>query len=246
MASHVNGAGARDQAAAVVKVSMWIAVPVALGLTGLSLVSSAQYAESMVCQFQLDAPCPGTWKLLTVAGAVALATGVVLAWRSIRNLRRPGQVRHLAPGLSLLFAMLALAAVVSGPSWGNAAVELGALASATGVLSLRVERPRLLHVALVAQAADLATFGAVWQLGRGEANPLGGHVVNALAGLGFGQGDDGWTAAVMAGFALIAAKVLLIGFLVHVTPYLGRYAHVVLATAAVVGAVGAIVNASVL
>lgn len=243
MTRSVDVVALRSSGAAVLGVAAAIALPILLGIGALSLLSSSGYVESIVCYYELDAPCPGTGSLMELAGYVALACGIVAVGISLRYLLRSGRIRLLAPALSLLFTALFAIAAVTGPSLGNAIVELGALAAATGVLSFRIDRSRLLLAAVGAQAADLATFGAVWQLGSGEINPLGRLAVDALTALGLGGAEDGWAAAALAGLLLIGAKLVLIGFLIRVAPYLGRYRGPVLATAAVVGAVGAAVNA---
>ncbi|MGH7345833.1 MAG: hypothetical protein ACREK4_13045 [Candidatus Rokuibacteriota bacterium] len=137
------------------------------------------------------------------------------------------------------------AAIFFGAQWGNALVEIGALTAATGALPLALDRPRLVRAAVVAQAADLGTFGAVWQLGAGEQNPLGRWTMEAL----FSRAADGswpWEAAAVTGVILILAKLVLIGFLIWVAPILGRYRSFVLLAATVAGGLGATVNAVVL
>lgn len=55
-----------------------------------------------------------------------------------------------------------------------------------------------------------------------------------------------WEAAAVSGMLLILAKMGLIGFLVRVTPHLGRYRNPVLFAAAVVGSIGAAANLAVI
>lgn len=115
-----------------------------------------------------------------------------------------------------------------------------------GISLARVAAPRerWLRVAVLAQAADLLTFAAVWEHAQGELNPLGGLARSAfLAALtpAIGLGAEG--AAVLASSALLMGlKLGLIGFLLWAAPNLGRYRRVVLLVAAAAGTLGSASN----
>jgi len=83
-------------------------------------------------------------------------------------------------------------------------------------------------------------FGFVWQSGLGEQNPLGRWMIEGL--LALGPANATWEAAAAAGLILILAKLALIGFLIWVTPHLGRYGRVVLVAGTVAGCAGAATN----
>lgn len=154
----------------------------------------------------------------------------------------------LLPALNLLLIGLFIFVLLLEAESGNALVEFGGLAAATGALRLAPATPRLLRAAVFSQVADLATFGFVWQLGRGEQNPIGRWTMDAFFGLGQTAANweastaANWEASSATGLLLMLAKLALIGFLVLATPRLGRYQGTVLIVATVVGIVGAAAN----
>jgi hypothetical protein len=105
-------------------------------------------------------------------------------------------------------------------------------------------RERWLRAAVLAQAADLLTFAAVWEHAQGELNPLGGLAMSAfLAAFAPAMGSAADGAAVLASSVLMMAlKLGLIGFLVRTAPYLGRYRRVVLGVAVAAGTLGCASN----
>ena len=233
----------RRDGATVLSVALAIALPVALALPGLLLLGSAEWVEGIVCTYRLDGPCPGTAIVLQLAGSAIVVAAVLAFITAIRFLRAEGRAHLFFPGLTIIFAALASVALVNGESWGNAVIEFGSLAAATAVLSIDLGPARLLRAAVVAQAVDLATFGAVWQLGQGEANPLGGLIMQALGVPGY---PEAWHGAAIAGGVLILAKLALIAFLVRVSPHLVRYRDPVLLAALVVGVIGGAANLRVI
>lgn len=174
-----------------------------------------------------------------IAGWVAAGVGLlVFVW----YVRRSGRGRLFVPALGVLLSGLCVVGVIAGPAWGNGLVELAGVTATTVAIPYVLERTGLLRAALMAQLADLATFGFVWQLGYGERNPIGRWTVDGLIRLG-SDGDIGsWQAAVAGGIVLILVKLALIAFLIQVTPYLGRYRRGVLVVAMVAGTVGAAVS----
>ena len=108
------------------------------------------------------------------------------------------------------------------------------------------QRERWLRAVILAQAADLVTFAAIWENGQllGERNPLAGLAMSAFLGLmGPAVRDIGDGPAVMAASALLMGlKVGLIWYVQRIEPILGRYRRPVLAVALAAGAVGAVSN----
>lgn len=211
-----------------------------LGIGALALLSLGDLIDAYGCNPELV--CPGTGHTLRIASFAAATLAALALGTCILLLRRPGRGRRALGGLHLLLFAVFGAAVAFGSAIGNALVEIAALTAATGALAMALDEPRPLRVALIAQIADLATFGTVWQLGAGERNPLGNWTMQTLFSGGVVDGGWIWEAAAVAGVLLILAKVGLIGFLIKATPHLGRYAPPVLLAATVVGAVGATAN----
>lgn len=191
-------------------------------------------------------PCPSLGPWLQLGGTAVSITGVLGLLGAGWFLRRPGRGELALPALNLVLFGLFKAAVVFGAAWGNALVEIAAVTAATALLALAVAGPRLLRAAVFAQVVDLGTFGAVWQLGEGELNPLGRVLMGGLFGPAAANESWPWEAAAVSGMLLILAKMGLIGFLVRVTPHLGRYRNPVLFAAAVVGSIGAAANLAVI
>lgn len=117
--------------------------------------------------------------------------------------------------------------------------EIAGLLIGIALVRLAAPREALLRAAIVAQAADLATFAIAWQGGAGERNPLSRLALDLSFAL-FGPAE--WVAVPTAALSLMGLKVALIGFLIHVAPHLGRYRRIVLGAAIGVGAIGAISN----
>jgi hypothetical protein len=228
----------RARKAEVIAMALAIGGSAALGLVGLYLVSASQFdVAAILCT--LD-PCPGLGPTLLVAGTAAAIGAALVAAGSVWYIRERGRVQLLLPALNvLLVGLFAIALIFEGQS-GNGLVEVAGLAASASALRLAPARPRLLQAAVIAQVADMGTFGFVWQLGQGEQNPLGRWMLEAL--LALGPASTSWEAAVAAGLILILAKLALIGFLIGVTPHLGRYRRTVLLVAMVAGSVGATVN----
>jgi len=204
---------------------------------GLSMVSLSQFAESLACR---PVACPEVGPTLRLTGAGALIAAAAGAARFVWFVRQRDLSRLLLPALKVLLLGLFFIALVFGERWGDALVEFAGLTAATGILRYAPARPRLLRAAVFAQAADLGTFGFVWQSGLGEQNPLGRWAMEALVALG--PADATWEATAAAGLVLILAKLALIRFLIWVTPHLGRYRRVVLVAGTVVGCIGAATN----
>ena len=188
-------AALRTAAPAVAGVALAIVLPAALALTGLVVLSAAEWAERMVCTFRLDGPCPGTATLLTIIGGALVLAAVAGLIAGVRFLRARGRMNLFFPALTLIFGSLAGVALLNGEAWGNAVIEFGSVAAATAVLSIGLGGSRLLQGAVLAQVADLATFGAVWQLGQGEVNPVGGLIMQALGVPGY---PEAWHGAALA------------------------------------------------
>jgi hypothetical protein len=93
-----------------------------------------------------------------------------------------------------------------------------------------------LRAAILAQAADLVTFAAVWEHSQGELNPIG-KLVKDLSHLVFGR--DSGAAVPIAAVVLILLKLGLIAYLIRAEPYLGRYRRAILGVATVTGLLGA-------
>lgn len=242
MASDSRVATLRATVPALLGVAVAIVVPVVLALVGMMLVGSAEWIERMACTLPLTAPCPGTGTVFTGAGVATLIAAVAALIAAIGFVRRRRLGGLVLPALALVFSTLAVYALLQGEGLGNAFVELSGFAVASGLLSHGVGTSRLLHVAVLAQVVDLATFGPVWQLGDGEANPIGRLTIDALAAFGIDGDEMTWLAGTIAGAFLIAAKLALIGFLIRVSPYLHRYRRPVLLAAAAAGTIGATAN----
>jgi hypothetical protein len=232
---------------------VWMAVAIAgsagLVLLGLYLQSLAGMPDDYGCTLLIEQftritpkPCPGLTPYLQLGGVAAAITGALGLGGCLWYMRRSGTGLFL-PTLNLILFGLFGIAVLFGADWGNAIVEIAALTAATRALTLTLDGPPLLRAAVIAQIADLGTFGPVWQLGAGEQNPLGRWTMDALFAGGSGNGIWSWGAAAATGVILILAKLGLIGFLIEATPFLGRYRRTVLLSAALVGTVGATANA---
>jgi hypothetical protein len=188
----------------------------------------------------------GVGQVLLVGGAVAVIASACGLTACVWYIRRPSNAQLVLPALQVHLIWLLVAAIILGASWGNALVEIAGVNAAASVLPVGSDRPRLLRAAVFAQAADLGTFGFVWQLGAGEQNPLGRWLMETLLALGSADATWSWEAATAAGATLILLKLALIGFLVGVTPLFGRYQRAVLLLATAAGVVGASVNVGVL
>jgi hypothetical protein len=223
----------------VVGMAVAIAGSTGLVLLGLAMQALADIGDGYGCS---PDPCPALVPFFRVGGIVAAIAGALGLAGCAWLMRRPGGGRLVLPALTIIFFGLFGTAVVFGAGWGNALVEVAAVAAATGGLTLALDQERALRAAVIAQAADLATFGAVWQLGAGEHNPLGRWAMDALFGGGVVNGARIWEAAAVTGVILILAKLGLIGFLIKATPHLGRYRRAVLLAATAVGIVGATAN----
>ena len=227
----------------VIKIALAIGGSVALSALGLSLVSVSAFADAIACT---PDPCPSVGRALLVAGTAALIAAAFGLTACVWYIRRPGKAQLVLPALNVLLVGLLGAALIFGAQWGNALVEIAGLTAASAVLPVGSDRPRLLRAAVFAQAADLGTFGFVWQLGAGEQNPIGRWTMEALLALGSADASWSWEAATATGATLILAKLALIGLLIGVTPHLGRYRRTVLLAATVAGSVGAGANVVVL
>lgn len=209
-----------------------------LSLLGLGLVSVSEVVDDIACRD----PCASLAPTVLLAGIAAGTAGAIGLTGCLRYLRRPQRWPLVLPAVNLLLLGLFAVALISGARSGNAVVEIGALTAATGAIPLALDRPRLLRAAVVAQVADLGTFGFAWQLGAGELNPVGRWMMEALFGPPSAYGSWPWEGAAVTGVILILAKLTLIGFLIWVTPLLGRYRRIVLGAATVAGGVGAATN----
>ena len=218
---------------------MAVAIGASLTLAGvgLDMISLSQFAESLGCRTD---PCPDVGPTLRLTGAVVLIAAAAGTARLAWYIRQRDRHHLLLPALIVLLLGLFLVALVVGDRWGDELVEIAGLTVAMGALRFAPAHPRLLRMAVLAQAADLGTFGFVWRSGQGEQNPLGRWAMDAL--LAHGRAGGTWEAAAAAALILILAKLALIGFLIWVTPHLGRYRRVVLVAGTVVGCVGAATN----
>lgn len=225
----------RSSTAEIMRMSLALAGPPSLGLASLVLLAASQYA-AWPCGAGF---CPSRASVAFAGVAAGVGAAVAVAV-SVRYLRRHGSWGLLLPALSALLLGLVAIQLLIGPSWSTTLVEVGALAAVAGVVPFVLDRSGFVRAAALAQVADLGTFAFVWQAGQGERNPLAGWILEAL----FTWKDGYWTweALVVTGLILILAKLVLIAFLISATPFLGRYARVVLATAAVAGVAGAVAN----
>lgn len=119
-------------------------------------------------------------------------------------------------------------------------VEIAGLIIGAFAVRLASARPPLLRAAVLAQAADLATFGFAWQWGYGERNPLGRLAADSMRGLF--PPNFTYEAVFTAALILMLAKLALIWYLIRMAPHLNRYRRAVLAVATAVGIVGAASN----
>lgn len=227
----------RVRQAEVLAMAVAIGASAVIAGVGLSMVALSQFAGSLDCR---SAQCPEVGLPLLLSGTVAVIAAAAGAARLGWYIRQRERSQLVLPALKVLLLGLLVLALVLGERFGNGLVEIAGVTAAIGVLRYASARPRLLQSAVVAQAADLGTFGFVWQFGQGERNPLGRWTMDAL--LGLGPADATWEAAAAAGLILILAKLALIGFLIWVTPPLGRYRPAVLVAGTVVGCVGAMSN----
>jgi hypothetical protein len=207
-----------------------------LGGVGLYLVSVSPYADATPC---IADPCPMLGPTFLLAGTAVIGAALGLAGL-VWYVSRRGRARLLLPAVNVLLVGLFAMMLILESQSGNALVEFGGLAAASGALRLVPAHPRLLRTAVFAQIADLATFGFVWQLGQGEQNLIGRWTMEAL--LGLGPTSASWEAASAAGLILILAKLSLVGFLILASPQLGRYQRTVLIVATLLGTVGAAAN----
>lgn len=118
-------------------------------------------------------------------------------------------------------------------------VELASLAGAAAILRWAFRGPRLLQLALWAQTTDMLTFVLAWRRGEAEQNPIAQLLIDLSLATFPGTGSFPFG---VAGIVLILAKVGLVLYVVRVTPVLGRYRNVVLATALIVGLIGSASN----
>jgi hypothetical protein len=233
---------ARPHARRVEVIGMALAIggSAVLGFVGLYLIFASQIdVAAVLCA---PDPCPGLRPALLISGTAVMIGATLGAAGLVWYIRQRARVRLLLPAFNVIFVGLFAIALIVGARArsGNTLVEIAGLAAATGALRLTPALPRLLKAAVVGQAADLVTFGFVWQFGRGEQNTLGRWTMEAL--LALGPSNASWEAAAVAGVILILAKLALIGFLIWVTPQLGRYRFIVLLAATLVGTVGAASN----
>jgi hypothetical protein len=233
----------------VVGMALAIAGSAGLVFRGLYLHSLGEIPDGYGCAILGEPfptiaakPCPGLTPYLRLGGIAAAMAGAFGLAGCAWLMRRPGTGRIALPALNLILFGLFGAAVGFGAAWGNALVEIAALTAATGALTLAMDGPRLLRAAVLAQVADLGTFGTVWQLGAGERNPLGRWIMEALFAGGSSEGRWPWEAAAVTGVILILAKLGLIGLLIKATPHLGQYGRAVLLAATLAGTVGATAN----
>ena len=218
----------------VVGMALAIGGSAALCGVGLYLIGASTFADAVLCTSD---PCPTLGPTLLLMGAAAVSVAALAMAGLVWNIRKRGQAPLLFPTVNVLLVGLFAVLLIQGAESGNALVEIAGLAATASVLRLAPARPRLLQAAMFAQAADLGTFGFAWQLGQGEQNPLGRWAVETLLALGPANGS--WEAAAAAGLILILAKLALVGFLIRITPQLGRYRRIVLLTATLAGTVGA-------
>jgi hypothetical protein len=207
-----------------------------LGVIGLDLLSISPFVAADV------------GPTLRRVGLVAVVVAVAGAGACLWYIRQRDGLPLLLPALNLLLIGLFLFLLLLEAETGNALVEIGGLAAATGALWIAPAAPRVLRAAVFAQVADLATFGFVWQLGRGEQNPIGHFAMDLFFGLGQTAANweastaTLWEAASATGLLLMLAKLGLIGFLIVATPRLGRYQRPVLVVATAIGILGAAAN----
>jgi hypothetical protein len=224
-------------------IGMAVAMGGSAGLGGVSLylVSVSPYADATRC---IADPCPMLGPTFLLAGAATVIGAALGLAGLVWYVSQRGRARLLLPAVNVLLVGLFPIMLILESQSGNALVEFGGLAAASGALRLVPAHPLLLRAAVFAQIADLATFGFVWQLGQGEQNPIGRWTMEAL--LGLGPTSASWEAASAAGLILILAKLALVGFLILATPQLGGYKRTVLIAATLLGTVGAAANTLVL
>lgn len=118
-------------------------------------------------------------------------------------------------------------------------VEIAGVGASAALVRLALRKPRMLQVAVLAQAADMLTFVLAWQGGRAEQNPLTGWLLDVAYTV---LPTAGTFPTAAAGVMLLCAKLALIAYVARVAPVLGRYRATVLVVCIIAGLVGAASN----
>lgn len=234
----------RDEVRLPGVIGLAIGIAAALGIAGIGLymVAMSPYALAGPCDAE---PCARIGPPLLYAGIGVLIVAAICAAVSVLYLRRPRTTPILGPALRVFLVGLFVASVMNGSQSGGSVVEIAGVTAAAVVLPIALDRSGLLRAALLAQVADLATFGLVWAGGLGEQNPLGRWTIELMLPFDPSRAPYPWSwgAAAAAGVILILAKLGLLALLIRLAPQLGRYRRAVLLAAAVAGGIGAIANA---